>query len=617
MTAKHPSLKYGQYPLWFLALVLVVIAASRLSKLPTLELHNDELWSIWQTFGSLNQIITWTPPDWPPLYFVALAAWEALVGIQPFGLQVSSVLLFLISVSLLYRIIRRLRDEPTALMVMVVYSSLAFSIRISTEVRGYMLMMTLFIAAFWFMLRYFDHPSLRRAIPLALSMVAAFYVWLPSVLGFLMLGVYTLIVYPRRVWRWLIPGIPAAILAVPLIINKIQNLSYQINKPIPVPPASFIDGILNYFKLYTGYNYIDYPIVLWIGLFVVATVVLLYRWRSQARVHGAWLAWAVGLPILMYILNPWLKFFDNHYSMALMLGFAIWIGWGLALLPRWPSRLIVMGLGIVMLMPFQLRYPEYFWRPWIANMNWLSERIQPDDVLLIDPNKGVDKYFEWAYFSKVYFPSGLKFVTKPEGHRRVWYVTFEGKRDPATDAAVREGRVEREFVGPANFFFRLYEAPPDPVGVLFDNGMRFHGVDFLDSSGQHYLTGPLVTYHTGDSVRMRIWWSVDRQITADYSIATSLTLPGGEVMDQFDGPPQVVSLEYPPQIPPLETSRWQPGQFYLEERTLVLPLPDKGYHTAFRVYMTVYQWWDNTRISAPGVNEDKLFLLQRFNIESW
>jgi hypothetical protein len=321
-----------------------------------------------------------------------------------------------------------------------------------------------------------------------------------------------------------------------------NNLSYQINKPVPAPPANFIDGIVNYFKLYTAYNYIDYPLVLWLVLFIAATVIILVRWRVQPKLHGVWLAWAFGLPVLMYILNPWLKFFDNHYSMALMLGIAIWIGWGLALLPRWPSRLVALGLVVVMLLPMQLQYPEYFWRPWIGNMTWLAQRIQPGDVVLIDPNKGVDKYFEWAYFSKVFFPNGLQFVTDPAGHRRVWYITFEGKRDTATDAAVREGRIEREFVGPANFFFRLYEAPPDPVGMLYENGMRFHGVDFLDSSGDHYLTGPLVTYHTDDTVRMRLWWSVDTVPTADYSISTYLAPPDHSIMSQFDGPPQVVSL---------------------------------------------------------------------------
>jgi len=199
----------------------------------------------------------------------------------------------------------------------------------------------------------------------------------------------------------------------------------------------------------------------------------------------------------------------------------------------------------------------------------------------------------------------------------VWYITSEVKRDLATDAAVREGRVERNFVGPADFFFRLYEAPPDPDGILFDNGMRFHGVDFLDSTGEHYLSGPLVTYHTGDKIRIRLWWSVDKQPTADYSIASYLTLPNRQIMDQFDGPPQVVSLEYPPQVPPPATSQWQPGKFYVEERELQMPLPDQGYLTTFRIYMTVYQWWDNTRIHAPGVDDDTSLLLKQFQIESW
>ena len=88
-------------------------------------------------------------------------------------------------------------------------------------------------------------------------------------------------------------------------------------------------------------------------------------------------------------------------------------------------------------------------------------------------------------------------------------------------------------------------------------------------------------------------------------------------MDQFDGPPQVVSLEYPPQVPPPATSQWQPGKFYVEERELQMPLPDQGYLTSFRIYMTVYQWWDNARIHAPGVNDDTWLLLKQFQIESW
>ena len=318
-------------------------------------------------------------------------------------------------------------------------------------------------------------------------MVIAFYTWLPSVLGFLMLGVYTLIVYRRAVWRWIVPGIPAMLLALPLIISKLNSLAYQVNKPIVDPPASFQGGIANYFSLYTGFNYVNYPIIIWVILSIAATLLIFYRWRQEQRLNWAFLAWAFGLPLLMYLLNPWLKFFDNHYSMALMIGMAVWIGWGLALLPRWPAQIVMVGLLGLMLVNFDLHYPPYFWRPWNSTMTWLSEHIQPDDVLLIDPNKGVDKYFEWAYYSKVYFPEGLHFVTNPDGYRRVWYITPEGKRDPATDAAVRKGRVERNFVGPADFFFRLYEAPPDPTKDSIRQRHAVSWIDFLDSTAENTI----------------------------------------------------------------------------------------------------------------------------------
>ena len=594
--------------------MLLIIAASRIVKIYGLEMHNDEIWSIWQTFGNPANIVNLTPPDWPPLYFLTLGGWKELVGFDPFALRVFSVLMFMLTVVILYRIVRRLSDQQTALIVILVYSTLAFSIRISTEVRGYMMMMVFLAAAIWFMLRYFDHPSLRRAIPLALSMALAFYTYLPSFVGFLMLGIYTLIVYPRSIWRWWLPGVIAFLLALPLVISKLAAVGLQVTKPIPHPPLSFLDGMVNYFNYYTIFNYIDYPSIVWIILSILATALILLRWRRASRTTWALLAWAIIVPIALYLLNPILKFFDNQYSMATLFGIALWIGWGLRLLPRPAYWVTSMVLVVVMFLPFKLQYPNYFWRPWIANFSWLSERFQPGDVLLIDPNEVVVKYFEWAYFAKLYFPNGLQFVTDPGNYRRIWYVTDETNRDPQTDQEVRSGRIERDFVGPANFFIRLYEAPPDPEGILFENGMRFHGMDVLDNTGLHEMEGPLVTYRDGDTVHIRLWWSVDKPPTFDYSIATYLSTHN-EIIDAVDGPPQVVSLGYPPELPPQETSQWIPGQYYVEERELKLLSPP--YNKTFRIFMTVYQWWDNTRISAPGVNSDTLLLIKQFYMESW
>ena len=69
-----------QYSIIFLALGLLILAASRLIALNGLELNTDEVWSIWQSFGTPEQIIRWTPYDWPPLYYLILGGWKIFVG---------------------------------------------------------------------------------------------------------------------------------------------------------------------------------------------------------------------------------------------------------------------------------------------------------------------------------------------------------------------------------------------------------------------------------------------------------------------------------------------------------------------------------------------------------
>ncbi len=610
----QPSVISPQFFRLFLpTLILLILAASRIVRLYGLEMHIDEVWTIWQTFGTPEQIVRWTPYDWTPLHYLFLGGWKELVGIEPYALRLSSVLIFLIGAAALYRVTRRLRDERTALIVLLVFGALGYSLRISTEVRAYMLMITLLILAFWATLRYFTRPSLRRALPLGLCLAAIFYTYLPGVIGFVMLGIYTLVVYRRAIWHWWLPGVIALIVAAPMIIDKISRVVERVE----AAPAgqSFVEAFTTFFSQYTVFRYVDYPVIIWAVLFILATALILWRWRSANVTIIALFTWAFILPVLLYLLNPILKFFQQHYSMALMLGLALWIGWGLSYLRRGAVLVAAFVLIGLMLYPFRLEYYPGYWRPLLATFKWLQTNMQSGDVLVIDPNCCNAAEYEWDYATRLYLPGGLNFVDNPAGYRRVWYITDEENRDTDTVQAVSENRIARNFYGPAYFFFRLYEAPPDTEGILFENGMRFHGVDLLDSSGYRYQTGPLAVRHEGESVRLRFWWSVDRPPEFDYSLVTFITGRRNEVVAQFDGPPQTVSLEYPPDIPPQATSQWTPGRYYIEERELTMPYNPNG--DTFRVKIAVYQWWDNTRIAAPGVDGDILLPLLRFKVNSW
>lgn len=597
--------------------LLLLLAASRILKLSGLEMHVDEVWSIWQTFGTPADIIRWTPYDWVPLYYLVLGGWKELVGIQPVMLRLLSVFIFLLGCAVLYRVVRRLRSERAAWMALLVYGALGYSLRISTEVRAYSLMLTLLITAFWLTIRYFDHPSRRRAVLLAVILALVLYTYLPGVIGFMMLGVYTLIVYPRRLGRWWLPGLIAAVLAAPVLVDKLFRVSERLSSPTAAVGA--VEAFSDYFRQYTVFRYEGHPVLVWVGLALLATGLLLWRWRRWERPTWALLAWAALLPGLLYLVNPLLKMFQQHYAMALMLGLALWLAWGLAYLRRWRYGAAAGALVVLLLVPFHLEYYPGYWRPLLSIFSWLSANVQAGDVFVIDPRCCLTKSYEWDYAAQLYFPQGgLHLVGQPDGYRRVWYVTDETRRSPALDAQVRAGRVERDFIGPAWFFFRLYEAPPDPAGIRFDNGLRFHGVDVLSPDGRQYQRGPFITRRDGETLRFRLWWSVDAPVEADYSVGTYLRWgDGGGVADQVDGPPQTISLTFPPEVPPQETSQWQPGQFYVEERELTLPTDLGARDYRFELALAVYQWWDNTRFSAPGADADRLLKLAMISVPSW
>src|SRR5689334_15035527 len=222
----------------------------------------------------------------------------------------------------------------------------------------------------------------------------------------------------------------------------------------------------------------------------------------------------------MYLLHPFLAFFSPRYAWWILLGISIWVTWGLAYLPR-RGILALVGLFTVMTfapVPFQT-YNVFAdnTSPLEGNFIWLKDHMVIGDVFVTDPGMNCGAPEEWDYYIRTYFPMGVQFVNHAEGYRRVWYVTGSAPPNPQLQAMVADGRVNERFVGPAGCKFTLYEAPPDSKGILFENGMRFHGMDVMD--GERPWSAPLVR-HEGETIRLRLWWTVDRTPDLDYSINT-------------------------------------------------------------------------------------------------
>ncbi|MBC7810473.1 MAG: glycosyltransferase family 39 protein [Burkholderiales bacterium] len=582
--------------------VFLLIAASRISTLSLTdrELHTDEVWAVWQTLGTPVNVALET--TWPPGFASVVYLWKSFVGLHPIALRLLSVLLFMLGCAFVYRVMHRLRGEQSALIALLAYSSITLSAFFATQLRSYILVYSLLPLAFWLTLRYFDRPRLRRALPLALTLAAMFYTSYTSIFPFALLGLYTLVVYRRAVWRWWLPALIALPVALPemlrvstVVSQRAQNVGQNLGDILPA-----LGG------LYRGYIHQDSAV--WMLLFVVATAFLIWQQRPlKAQTIGV-LLWTL-TPVLLYLFDDYLGLYYPIYSWFVVLGLVLWLAWGLSYTPRllqWASLVffVLMLFTPIRLNAFTTTEPRLG-----RSLEWLTEHAQWGDVIVIDPNWH-NPYCDciqseaFDYFAQVFFPQGFTILDHPRLYdRRVWYLSTVDREDPDTLNAIRDNRIEGIFSGPATSLLRLYEGPPDIVGTLFENGMRFHGADVIDEPPG------LLVRREGDSIRLRLWWSVDEPPQFDYSVALHI-YGNGEVIAQSDSAPQLVSPD-----DPSETSRWTPERFYIEERELQLPLTLST--TTRPIYLVVYQSWDGVRIPAPGVNENTVLPIYTLHTKAW
>ena len=318
-------------PLALLVGILLVVFASRVTRLPTLNMEKDEAWSTWITLGSVQQTLDWVGYDWPAGFFLQLHAWRALTGITPFGLRILIVLTLLIGAALVFRLGRRLFGMQAGVLAMLAFSAFGYVLFISTIVRGYMLNLALFVLALLLAIRYFERPHWRRALWVALTFAAMIYVHTTAVFAIGMVGLYTLIAFPNlRLWiaRWILPGIITVVLCAPEIANRLYVYGVKrdiVDRFFPyVPPG---ERLANHYLDYFGQQ----P-ALWAALFLIAALLIVERFRLQRRVIalGLWML----MPVALMPITANIDAFNARHLAWVMVGFALWIGWGLAQLPR-------------------------------------------------------------------------------------------------------------------------------------------------------------------------------------------------------------------------------------------------------------------------------------------
>lgn len=560
---------------------------------------------MWQTMGSPAQIIEWTPFDWAPGYYLLLGAWRGLVGIDPVILRFLSVLFSLLTIAVIYRVALRLTQRHSGgILAFMIYAIMGFTVYQGVILRGYSMLSFLGCLAFWLMLRYFARPTWRRGILLGAVLGAMLYTHYSAVFAFAAYGLYTLMTSPRRILRWLLPVAVLAILNIPQLPKQSQYLFTQSNfgaKPLPI---EVWENLRMLFVDFSGDAW-------WVILLALLLAAVFYLHRRQVSRPMIALGLWVLMPLFLYISPAAAQIFSDpvtgtylpRYFWWLSLPLVLWIAWGLSRAPRFVMRGIGALLVAGVLLPIPTRYQENV-PPFMSVFSQLAPEVRAGDVFLIDPNFP-ERFspYQWQYFTQVYFPSGINFVDEPGLHRRIWYISVNGGQDVATLEALNTDYVPGKFIGPWSFLVQLYQSPPDREGILFENGMRFHGADI--SGAEEPAT---TVYRAGETLDVRLWWSVDAPPARDYSIGLYLFDSTNALRTENNSAPLIDAL-------PSETSRWETRRYYLDEREIVLP--SQVQTQMFTLDMAVYQWWDGQRIEGDGVNADQLLHLSQFEINTW
>lgn len=592
-------------------IVLLLIAASRIAILQDREFNYDEVLNAYRTGESLSEALNWVPSNWTPLHFMLLWGWQALAGGHPVVLRFSSVLLMMLASVFLFRASRHVfKNDQTAWFCTLIFASFGYSLYLSTYIRGYILLLALYPLAFWLMLRYLDKPSLKRAAFLSLIVAACFYTSVTAVIAFIPLVLYAFIVYGKQAWCGWIPAVGTGILIAPELLDKALAVTQTVQgteaaEAITFNGLSVFDDFFRFFSSLTG---IAAPV--WLSIGAILIVVVLIRYKTGSRTIPALLVWGFAVPLGVWLIRPYVDLFSNLYIWWEMFGLALLLGYAMMRIPRIVSYSLVGLLVIGLFLPLPVRSSGTFNLPFESSFRILQETWRTGDVLLIDPNCVCGSRLEWRYFQSVYFPNGLDIVDEIGDQRRIWYLTQVQAPTPEIIDTLVATRAGGKFFGPPGFFFRVFEAPPNPEGIAFANGMRFHGAQVTDPDG-HPLPDPIV-YREGETVTLRLWWSTDQVLEADYSIGLHLRNEDGAIA-QSDGGPQLVF----PDNAPDGTSQWSPDNLYISEHTLTIPAEGLRWTSNFTVYLTVYQWWDGMQIDAPNRNEDGLLPLFPIHVMVW
>jgi 4-amino-4-deoxy-L-arabinose transferase-like glycosyltransferase len=259
----------------------------RLYRLSSNSLWFDEAMSVWFSNHSLaDTLLMQTAADvHPPFYYLLLNLWMRVFGSGEYGVRFLSVVFGVLSIPLLYLIVKDLFGEPLALMSAFIISLSPFHIYYSQEARMYSLLTFLALLSIFFMdkMLYIDGDKKEKwihSVGYVVSTIIALYshniaLFLPIAQNLFFISFWNRHKASLKVW---IPsGVMILLLWVPWAFTFLkQGLSVQ--KSFYAPPLTS-ESVVNVFSIFNNaptfwlFNWMDLGLNLIRGKLVLLTII--------------------------------------------------------------------------------------------------------------------------------------------------------------------------------------------------------------------------------------------------------------------------------------------------------------------------------------------------------
>jgi mannosyltransferase len=394
--------------------ILLLAFALRLYRLADSNIWWDEGWSVWLARQDLWSIALRTAADeHPPLHYLLLHFWDAIVGESAFAVRFSSLALGTLTVALLYRMGKSMVNGWLGLLAALLLAISRFHIWWSQEIKMYSLAAFLSLLSLYLFLRLLRDGDWRLWLSFVLVNALALWTHYLTILILLAENGTILLQWAKRgdfrppLIRWATAQVGLILLFAPWLYLTLTHPTTW-SSPPPFNFPLFLHMAATVLSLGVTVEIERY---LWptLGFVVLVVVGLTSFFKGARRERQATLLLALTLfvpPLAIYLLSlpPATSFYaakvEARYLLILLPAYLLLLAWGISLVGRrgWLLGLLASSF-VVGSLAYTLRdyyAGRYLKDDYATLVGYIESHWQEGDGVVLDTD------FSWPIFLYYY-----------------------------------------------------------------------------------------------------------------------------------------------------------------------------------------------------------------------